>query len=149
MLEPAACKAADPHAPDMAVCAGVVWVCARRGRSVCRLGRSLPFEHQAWPCNDPIKAPFKREDCAEIGAPVVEAGAQCSCEATTVYYVKGVETLLVAFEHGYKVRVRVRVSWCGLGFTLPLTLTLTLTLQDHGPTRGEQGGRLFSPRRRA
>ena len=104
---------------------------------------------QAWPCNDPIKAPFKREDCAEIGAPVVEAGEQCTCEATTVYYVKGVETLLVAFEHGYKVRVRVRVSWCGLGLTLTLILTLTLTLQDHGPTGGEQGGRLFSRRRRA
>ena len=145
MLELAACKAADPHAPDAAACRGGVGLRSPLGRRVCRFGRSLPFEHQAWPCNDFIKNQFKRDDCAEIGAPVVEAGEQCTCEATTVYYVKGVETLFVAFEHGYKVRVKVRVSWCGLG----LTLTLTLTLQDHGPTGGEQGGRLFSRRRRA
>ena len=145
MLELAACKAADPHAPDAAACRGGVGLRSPLGRRVCRFGRSLPFEHQAWPCNDPIKAPFKREDCEEIGAPVVEAGEQCTCEATTVYYVKGVETLFVAFEHGYKVRARVRVSWCGLGFTL----TLTLTLPDHGPTGGPPGatkGRLCSPR---
>ena len=145
MLELAACKAADPHAPDAAACRGGVGLRSPLGRRVCRFGRSLPFEHQAWPCNDPIKAPLKEGYCDEIGAPVVEAEEQCTCEATTVYYVKGVETLFVAFEHGYKVRVRVRVSWCGLGFTL----TLTLTLPDHGPTGGPPGatkGRLCSPR---
>ena len=81
MLELAACKAADPHAPDAAVCGSGVGLRSPLGRRVCRLGRSNPFAHQAWPCNDPIQAPFKREHCEEIGAPVVEAGAQCSCGA--------------------------------------------------------------------
>ena len=54
----------------------------------------------AWPCAG-IEAPFKRAQCAEIGAPVVPTGLQCKCVDTNVYYVKGVEAITVAFEHGY------------------------------------------------
>ena len=61
---------------------------------------------QAWPCTH-IDAPFKRAQCAEINAPVVQTGLQCECVATKVYYVKGVEAITVAFEHGYTTTAKV------------------------------------------
>jgi hypothetical protein len=60
----------------------------------------------AWPCTH-IDAPFKRAQCAEINAPVVQTGLQCECVATKVYYVKGVEAITVAFEHGYTTTAKV------------------------------------------
>jgi hypothetical protein len=60
----------------------------------------------AWPCAG-IDAPFKRAQCDEIGAPVLQAGLQCECIATNVYYVKGVEAITVAFEHGYTTTAKV------------------------------------------
>ena len=79
----------------------------------------MPLTIQAWPCTH-IDAPFKRAQCAEINAPVVQTGLQCECVATKVYYVKGVEAITVAFEHGYTTTAKVDLLQ-------PTTTTTTTT----------------------
>lgn len=62
----------------------------------------------AWNCASDDAA-SKEARCAAMNAPVTNtsAGAQCKCVGRETYYVKGVEALGVAFEHGYTTTSKI------------------------------------------
>ena len=60
----------------------------------------------AWECDDASNtnntdAQYKITRCGYMGASVDTDGMQCKCKGTETYYVKGVEKMGLAFEHGY------------------------------------------------
>ena len=68
-------------------------------------------ESIGWQCDSSEHA-NKTSECDAIGAAAVVRGVngiaeQCECSASSSYYPKGVEDLLLAFEHGYQTTADV------------------------------------------